>query len=342
MQIMRIRTRVSSRLLGEDSLSPRTPRSAEWTRVRPTTSDRSLAVNRNDHAPGAQLIADAVKFYSTATLALLQEGKPESIKSLGRKDPEIAAKDMPDRLKSFYLYKAAKAFPVAPLLRQLFKASLEATSQWQTAEKLIRQAISLCNPAIPFGEGDKAIKEKEFSKFKLLAEAAINALFPATKNSSDPSDTDQIRRLSDSLLTRDFVHQVLLVVDNDVIERCKKDPQLSIEDINKIRYTVAFDLIFTRILCPMMARRFPEIPNQSQAWLQSALGDALKNAMPGVTKDFFEQSMKAMPEQHRSFFEKKAKQEEEAAVKKSEKIREQRIAALREKSASSKNMNYYN
>ena len=342
VQIMRIRTRVSSRLLGEEPLSPRTPRSADWTRVAPTTSTRSLAVTTNPHVPRAQLVAEAVKFYSSATLELLTEGKPESIKSLGRKDPEIAAKDMPDSLKSLYQYKAAKSFPVAPLLRQLFKATLEAAPQWKKAEKFISQAISQCNPEISFGDGDKTVKEKEIARFKPLAEAAIDALFPVTKTTGETKDDGQIRKLSDSLLTRDFIVQVLLAVDSDVIERCKKDPQLSIDDINKIRYNVAFDLIFTRILLPMIARRFPAIPNQSQAWLQSALAECLKNAMPEIARDFFERSMKTMSEQHRSFFEKKAKQEEEEAVKKGEKIREQRIAALKEKSVSSRNMNYYN
>lgn len=342
VKIVRVRTRLSSRMLGEEPLSPRTPRSAEWTRVRPTTSDRSLAVPRNAHVPRAQLIADAVKFYSTVTLGLLKEGKPESIKSLGRTDPKIAAEDMPDSLKSFYIYKEAKSFPVAPLLRQLFKENLEATPQWKNTEKLICQALALCNPAIPFATGDKTVKEKEVAKFKPLAEAAINALFPTTKNSNEPSKNDQIRKLSDSFLTKDFIDQVLFAVDRDVIERCKKDPHLSIGDINMIRYSVVFDLIFTRIVCPMIARCFPEMPNQSQTWLQSALGECLKNAMSGIAKDFFEESMKTMPEQHSSFLEKKAKQEEIEAAKKSEKIREQRIADLKEKGTSIRNIKNYN
>lgn len=340
LQVVRIRARVNSRALAEGLSAPVTPRSAEWSRTRPATSERTMRSPRANATARQKQVADAAKLYSKATLSLLKEGKPETIKSLGRKDPEIAAADMPDSLKPFYLSKTLKSFPVAPLLRQLFKKDMESTGPWQEAEKLTRQAIVLCDASIPFGV-NRAVKEREMTKFKPLADQVIVDLFPATGNISDKAESDPIRALHGSFLTNDFVQQLLMTVDAEVIERCATDESLSVKEINDIRYTVFFDLIFTRVVMPMISRLFPEFPNQSQTWLLSALGDSLKNVMPHLGKDFFEQSRKFMPESHRTFLEKKAKQEEEDAVKKNEKIREQRIAALKGQSIAGKSQKYY-
>ncbi len=340
MKIMRIRTRVSSRMLGEDP--PISPRSTQWSRTKPNTSERIIAGGEMPSSSRSSAISAAVQLYAKTTLDLLKPGKPESIKSLARIDPHIAAANMPPSLMSCYVSKSQASFPIAPLLRQLYKTELEGTQQWKNASQLTQDAIKQCDPAIPYGATTSPRKENETTKLKPLAEAVIDALFPANTNSTSPENNQKLRRLSDSFLTRDFVDNVLFVVDQEVIKRCQSDDSLRINEINAIRYTMVFDLIFTRMTLPMLTRLFPEIPNQSQVWMQSALRESLKNAMPHIAIDFFEQSLKLMPENHRSFINQKAKQEEDFLRKEKEEFLEKRISELKLKSNSSRNMNYYN
>ena len=139
---------------------------------------------------------------------LLKQGKPESIKSLARIDPHIAAVDMPQNLISCYVSGSQTSFPIAPLLRQLYKAELEGTQQWKNAEQLTRHAITQCDPAIPFGETTGFRKENETIKIKPLAETIIDALFPASTHSTSTGNKLPARRLSDSFLTKDFVDHI--------------------------------------------------------------------------------------------------------------------------------------
>ena len=340
MKIMRIRARVSSRMLGE--APPVSPRSAQWARVKPTTSDRMMVSDKASTASRSNAISTTVQLYSKATLDLLKQGKPESIKSLARIDPQIAATDMPASLKPFYASNSLTDFPVAPLLRQLYKNELEGTQQWKNAEQLTKDAIKQCDRSIPFGVTTGTRKDNETAKLKPLAETVIDALFPANASSNGTDANQPIRRLSDSFLTNDFIKNVLLVVDQAVIEKCQADDSLRMNDINSIRYAVLFDLIFTRMVLPMLIRLFPEIPNQSQVWMQSALRDCLKNTMVHIAADFFDQSLKVMPDKHRNFINQKAKQEEELLRKEKEELLGRRIFEIKMKSNSSRNMSYYN
>ena len=340
MKIMRIRTRVSSRMLGEDP--PTSPRSTQWSRIRPNTSERIIAGRVISTSSRSSAISTAAQFYAKTSLDLLKPGNPESIKSIARIDQHIAAADMPENLRVFYVSGSQASFPIAPLLRQLYKMELESTQQWKNAEKLTRDAIKHCDYSIPFGETTGSRKDNETAKLKPLAEAVINVLFPVENKSTDTDSRESIRRLSESFFSSDFVSNVLFAVDQYVIERCQTDDSLKVDDINATRYAVLFDLILTRVTLPMLIKLFPEIPNQSQIWMQSALRESLKNAMHSIAVDFFEQSLKAMPEKYRSFINQKAKQEEELLRKNLEKLREKRISELKNKSSSSRSLNYYN
>ena len=339
-KIVRVRARVSSRMLGE--APPVSPRSAQWARGKPTTADRMMASTGASATSRSSAISTTAQLYSKATLDLLKQGNPESIKSIARIDPHIAAADMPKTLRPFYVSGSQASFPIAPLLRQLYKTDLEGTQQWKNAEHLTKDAIKRCDRSIQFGETAGPRKDHEIAKLKPLAETVINTLFPAETNSTTTEARQSVRRLSQSFLTNDFVNNILFAVDQSVIERCQADDSLKIGDINATRYAIFFDLILTRMTLPMLIKLFPEIPNQSQIWMQSALRESLKNAMPSIATDFFEQSLKAMPEKHRSFINQKAKQEEVFLRKAQEDFREKRIAEIKAKSNSSRQMNYYN
>lgn len=341
MQYMRVRVRINSKVLAENAPSSISPRSHNGSTIKTTTSDQIISIAKKTNVPREKIVADTVRMYSKSTLENLKPGKADSIKTIARMDPSITAEEMPETLKAFYVSTSKKSMPISPLLRNLYKASFRNTAHWKNALTLAKEAIEKCNPKISIAENDESIKKSEKEKLQPLANAIVDALLPVAANVEKNPDDISLRYLDESILTKDFIENVIFVVDQNIITACKKDPELSVKEINDIRYFMLVDLIATRMLAPMLGNLFPDHPSQSHIWLQSALLFSLKKALPGIAKDFFDRSVKEMPSHLSSFLDQKARQEEENSAKERNKNYYQQFSTLKEKSNSMRNTNYY-
>lgn len=325
--------RVSFRMKQPDTLEtsthalqepPVTPRNAAWNKAAPSTADRGIIPSNTSSTSRPKVIAETVKLYSSALTANLRAGKKDITTTIDREDPKIPYDELSGILKPFYAKNSKGYVPLSPLLRTLFKSSLEAKPHWSEALQELEKSYSFYDYSIRMDESSREILDKEKRKLEPLAEKIVSSLFPRSADSKVAG-----RRLSDCVLSEEFIRDVLVVVDHETLQACKGYPSLSLKDINNLRCAVLIDVVVTRTLEPLLLQKFPLMPNKSQVLMQSQLVTQLKKAVNEMAPDFLRKSEEGMPQNLTKFFHEKSLNEQKAAAEEKARIKkEQYLSAM--------------
>ncbi len=230
---------------------------------------------------------------------------PSAIRAFGRQDIHFAVKAIPKVLTHLTEFPDNGLTSVSELLIALFGDELRNSQEWKNVTSQIDKAKLLDDDSVKFGETDEEIKNKYFS-----------LLNPHAQNIAD-SILGKQNNILKSALPTNFLN-LLFEGDKKLLEICVTRSKLRAKEINDARLHFLFDMVVTRFAQVMAMEGFPERPSQVEAWLTSAIIEALSEGIKSLSNDFLKKSNNEMPaDLKKKFFEKvEAETREIEAIKK--------------------------
>ena len=225
----------------------------------------------------------------------------KTVTTVGRQDCAILVLHMPQILMPYVEKKSDKFVKSEKLMQSLFSEDIKSGSPWKEFEKIyaeIKAKDSL--RSYEFGEVDPIKIATAKSMLKPFADRIAEAFFGKNKlvlNFPLPKE------IINFLLSSDHVFFKKLI-DSSATSK------LSMDDIDKARFSFINNLLVTRLLQPLIISKLSSPATQLEIWFQSAILDSLQEAITTFSEDFFDVSFSKAPEDLRTTAIKKIKDEE--------------------------------
>ena len=225
----------------------------------------------------------------------------KTVTTVGRQDCAILVLHMPQILMPYVENKSEKFLRSEKLIQRLFAEDIKSGNPWKEFEKIyaeIKEENSL--KLYEFGEADPNKIATAKSMLKPFSDRIAEVFFGREKlvlNFPLPKE------IINFLLTSDHAFFKKLI---DLSATSK----LSIDDIDKARFSFINNLLVTRLLQPLIVSKLSTPATQLEIWFQSSILDSLQEAITIFSEDFFDVSFSKAPENLRSNAIKRIKDEE--------------------------------
>ena len=225
----------------------------------------------------------------------------KTVTTIGRQDCAILVLHLPQILMPYVENKSEKFLRSEKLIQSLFAEDIKSGNPWKEFEKIyaeVKEKDSL--RLYEFGEVDPNKIAAAKSMLKPYSDRIAETFFGQSKlvlNCPLPKE------IIDFLLTSDhgFFKKIMDASDAS---------KLSMDDIDKARFSFINNLLVTRLLQPLIISKLSNSATQLEIWFQSAILDSLQEAITIFSEDFFEVSFSKAPENLRASAIKRIKVEE--------------------------------
>ena len=225
----------------------------------------------------------------------------KTVTTVGRQDCAILVLHLPQILMPYVEKKSEKFLKSEKLIQSLFAEDIKSGNPWNEFEKIyaeIKEKDSL--RLYEFGEVDPNKIAAAKSMLKPFSDRIAEAFFGKNKY---VKNFPLPKEIINFLLTSDHAFFKKLV---DLSATSK----LSMDDIDKARFSFINNLLVTRLLQPLIVSKLSSPATQLEIWFQSAILDSLQEAITAFSEDFFVVSFSKAPENLKAPAIKKIKEEE--------------------------------
>lgn len=225
----------------------------------------------------------------------------KTVTTVGRQDCAILVLQLPEILVPYVEKKSEKFVKSEKLMQSLFAEDIKSGNPWREFEKIyaeIKEKDSL--KLYEFGEVDPIKIAAAKSMLKPFADRIAEAFFGKNKH---VNNFPLPKEIINFLLTSDHVFFKKLI---DLSATSK----LSMDDIDKARFSFINNLLVTRLLQPLIVSKLSSPATQLEIWFQSAILDSLQEAITTFSEDFFDVSFSKAHENLKVPAIKKIKEEE--------------------------------
>ena len=225
----------------------------------------------------------------------------KTVTTVGRQDCAIVIFHLPEILMPYVDKKSEKFIKSEKLLQSLFAKEIESGNPWKEFEKIyaeIKEKNSLS--LYEFGEVDPNEIAAAKSMLKPFSDRIAEAFFGKNKQ---VKNFPLPKEIINFLLTADHAFFKKLIDSSGT-------SKLSMDDIDKARFSFLNNLLVTRLLQPLIVSKLLSPATQLEIWFQSAILDSLQEAVITFSEDFFEVSFSKAPENLRNTAIKRIKDEE--------------------------------
>ena len=225
----------------------------------------------------------------------------KTVTTVGRQDCAIVVFHLPEILMPYVDKKSEKFIKSEKLLQSLFAEEIESGNPWKEFEKIyaeIKEKNSLS--LYEFGEVDPNEIAAAKSMLKPFSDRIAEAFFGKNKQ---VKNFPLPKEIINFLLTADHAFFKKLIDSSGT-------SKLSMDDIDKARFSFLNNLLVTRLLQPLIVSKLASPATQLEIWFQSAILDSLQEAVITFSEDFFEVSFSKAPENLRNTAIKRIKDEE--------------------------------
>lgn len=225
----------------------------------------------------------------------------KTVTTVGRQDCAILILRMPEILRPYVEKKSEKFVKSEKLIQNIFTEDIKSGNPWGEFEKIyaeIKEENSLS--LYEFGEVDPNRIAAAKSLLKPFSDRIAEIFFGRKKqvvNFPLPKEIIQF------LLTADHAFFKKLMDLNGTAK-------LSMDDIDKARFSFINNLLVTRLLQPLIISKLSSSATQLEIWFQSAILDSLQDAIITFSEDFFDISFSKAPENLKNNAIKRIKDEE--------------------------------
>lgn len=225
----------------------------------------------------------------------------KTVTTVGRQDCAILVLHLPQILMPYVDKKSEKFIKSEKLMQSLFAEDIKSGNAWHEFEKIYAEIIvSDFKNIYEFGEVDPNKIAAAKSMLKPFSDRIAEVFFGREKFVlSFPLPKEIIN----FLLTSDHAFFKKLIDSSGVSE-------LSMDDIDKARFSFINNLLVTRLLQPLIVSKLSSPATQLEIWFQSAILDSLQEAVTTFSEDFFEIAFSKAPENLRTNAIKRIKDEE--------------------------------
>ena len=225
----------------------------------------------------------------------------KTVTTIGRQDCAILVLHLPQILMPYVDKKSEKFIKSEKLMQSLFAEDIKSGNAWHEFEKIYAEIIvSDFKNIYEFGEVDPNKIAAAKSMLKPFSDRIAEVFFGREKFVlSFPLPKEIIN----FLLTSDHAFFKKLIDSSGVSE-------LSMDDIDKARFSFINNLLVTRLLQPLIVSKLSSPATQLEIWFQSAILDSLQEAVTTFSEDFFEIAFSRAPETLRTNAIKRIKDEE--------------------------------
>jgi len=225
----------------------------------------------------------------------------KTVTTVGRQDCAIVVFHLPEILMPYVDKKSEKFIKSEKLLQSLFAEDIKSGNAWHEFEKIyaeIKEKNSLS--LYEFGEVDPNEIAAAKSMLKPFSDRIAEAFFGKNKQ---VKNFPLPKEIINFLLTADHAFFKKLIDSSGT-------SNLSMDDIDKARFSFLNNLLVTRLLQPLIVSKLSSPATQLEIWFQSAILDSLQEAVITFSEDFFEVSFSKAPENLRNTAIKRIKDEE--------------------------------
>jgi len=225
----------------------------------------------------------------------------KTVTTVGRQDCAILVLHMPQILMPYVENKSEKYLRSEKLIQSLFSEDIKSGNPWKEFEKIyaeIKEKDSL--RVYEFGEADPNKIAAARSMLKPFSDRIAEAFFGKNKQVLNFPLPNEIINF---LLASDHAFFKKLLDLNGT-------SKLSMDDIDKARFSFINNLLVTRLLQPLIVSKLSSPATQLEIWFQSAILNSLQEAIITFSEDFFDVSFSKAPESLRAPAIKKIKDEE--------------------------------
>jgi hypothetical protein len=225
----------------------------------------------------------------------------KTVTTVGRQDCAILVLHLPEILMPYVEKKSEKFVKSEKLMQSLFAEDIKSGNPWKEFEKIYAEIKEKGSSTLyEFGEVDEKKIAVAKSMLKPFSDRIAEVFFGREKlvlNFPLPKE------IINFLLTSDHAFFKKLV---DLSATSK----LSMDDIDKARFSFINNLLVTRLLQPLIVSKLSSPATQLEIWFQSAILDSLQEAITAFSEDFFVVSFSKAPENLKAPAIKKIKEEE--------------------------------
>ena len=225
----------------------------------------------------------------------------KTVTTVGRQDCAILVLHMPQILMPYVENKSEKFLRSEKLMQSLFSEDIKSGNPWKEFEKIyaeIKEKDSL--RLYEFGEVDPNKIAAAKSMLKPFSDRIAEAFFGKNKH---VKNFPLQKEIINFLLASDHAFFKKLLDLNGT-------SKLSMDDIDKARFSFINNLLVTRLLQPLIVSKLSSPATQLEIWFQSAILNSLQEAIITFSEDFFDVSFSKAPESLRAPAIKKIKDEE--------------------------------
>ena len=225
----------------------------------------------------------------------------KTVTTVGRQDCAIFVIHLPEILMPYVEKKFEKFLRSEILIQSLFSEDIKSGNAWKEFEKIyaeIKEKDSLIS--YEFGEGDPNKKAAARSMLKPFSDRIAGAFFGKNKH---VLNFPLPKEIIDFLLISDHTFSQKLLDSSGT-------SKLSMDDIDKARFSFINNLLVTRLLQPLIISKLSKPATQLEIWFQSSILDSLQEAIITFSEDFFDVSFSKAPENLKNNAIKKIKDEE--------------------------------
>ena len=238
----------------------------------------------------------------------------KTVSHVGRLDCALLILRLPEILMPYVENKSDKYVKSEKLIQSLFSREIKSGNVWKEFEKIYAEILksdSLKKYVV--GENDPRIMATAKSMIKPFSDRIAEVFFGSQKLVQTFPLSKEIIQF---LLKADHLFFKKIMVSSVTSE-------LTMDDIDKARFSFLNNLLVTRLLQPLIMAKISTRATQLEMWFQSSILNALQEAIVTFSEDFFELSFSNAPEDLKSAALKKIKEEE------IEKIEALKIATLK-------------
>jgi hypothetical protein len=225
----------------------------------------------------------------------------KTVTTVGRQDCAILVLHMPQILMPYVENKSEKYLRSEKLIQSLFSEDIKTGNPWREFKKIyaeIKEKDSL--KLYEFGEVEPIKIAAAKSMLKPFSDLIAEAFFGINK---------QVQNFP---LPKEIIN-FLLASDHAFFKKLldlNGTSKLSMDDIDKARFSFINNLLVTRLLQPLIVSKLSSPATQLEIWFQSAILNSLQEAIIIFSEDFFDVSFSKAPENLSSTAIKRIKDEE--------------------------------
>jgi hypothetical protein len=225
----------------------------------------------------------------------------KTVTTIGRQDCAILVLHLPQILMPYVENKSEKFIKSEKLIQSLFSKDVKSGNPWKDFEEIYAE-----------------VKEKDSLRLYEFGEVDPNKIAAAKSMLKPYSDriaetfSGQNKLVLNCPLPKEII-DFLLTSDHGFFKKimdASDASKLSMDDIDKARFSFINNLLVTRLLQPLIISKLSNSATQLEIWFQSAILDSLQEAITIFSEDFFEIAFSRAPENLRTNAIKRIKDEE--------------------------------